>query len=60
MNSKQVIRTLQQAGWAIDRTGRHCIMKKGNKIVPIPTHGSKDIPIGTLKSIAKMTGVKLP
>jgi len=35
-------------------------MKKGKQIVPIPIHGSKDIPIGTLKSIAKITGVKLP
>ncbi len=60
MNCKQVIKALQQAGWVIDRTTKHCIMKKGRKIVPIPIHGSKDIPIGTLKNIAKMTGVKLP
>lgn len=60
MNSKQVIKALQKEGWVIDRTTKHCIMKKGSKTVPIPMHGSKDLPIGTLKSIAKMTGVKLP
>lgn len=60
MNSRQVIKSLQNAGWVIDRHTRHCIMKKGKQIVPIPIHGSKDLPIGTLKSIAKITGVKLP
>lgn len=60
MNSKQVVKALKKEGWMIDRITKHCIMKKGSKTVPIPMHGSKDLPIGTLKSIAKMTGVKLP
>lgn len=59
MNSKQVIKALQEAGWAIDRTTRHCILKKGGKTVPVPMHGSRDLPIGTLKSIERITGVKL-
>lgn len=59
MNSKQVIKSLQAEGWVIDRTTKHYILKKGNKIVPVPMHGSKDLPVGTLKSIERITGVKL-
>jgi predicted RNA binding protein YcfA (HicA-like mRNA interferase family) len=59
MNSKEVIKVLQREGWIIDRTTKHCIMKKYRKIVPIPIHGNKDLPIDTLKSIERMTGVKL-
>jgi predicted RNA binding protein YcfA (HicA-like mRNA interferase family) len=32
MNEKQVIKALKSEGWIIDRTGRHCIMKKVNKL----------------------------
>lgn len=60
MNSREVIKALKAAGWTIDRTTKHCIMKKGGRIVPIPIHGGKDLPFGTLKSISKITGVKLP
>ena len=59
MNGKEVIKTLQSAGWVLDRITRHHVMKKGGKTVPVPVHGSKDLPIGTLKSIERMTGVKL-
>ena len=60
MNYKQVMKTLQREGWCIERMTKHCVMKKDDKIVPIPMHGSKDLPIGTLKSISRITGVKLP
>ncbi len=49
---------LQKAGWVIDRRTRHTILKKKSKTVPVPIH-SKDLPIGTLKSIERITGVKL-
>ncbi|MDQ3566070.1 MAG: type II toxin-antitoxin system HicA family toxin [Pseudomonadota bacterium] len=59
MNSKQVIKALKTAGWIIDRTTKHCILKRDGKTVPVPVHGAKDLPIGTLKSIERITGVKL-
>jgi predicted RNA binding protein YcfA (HicA-like mRNA interferase family) len=59
MNYKQVIKTLQAAGWMIDSTTKHCILKKQGETVPVPVHGSKDIPIGTLKNIERITKVKL-
>lgn len=59
MNYKKVIKQLMAAGWVVDRTTKHCILKKDGKIVPVPVHGSKDIPIGTLKNIERITKVKL-
>jgi predicted RNA binding protein YcfA (HicA-like mRNA interferase family) len=58
MTGKQVVEMLQKSGWVIDRRTRHTILKKQGKTVPVPIHG-KDLPIGTLKSIERITGVKL-
>lgn len=59
MTGKEIIRTLKAQGWIQDVGGRHVIMKKDKRRVPIPAHGSRDIPTGTLKAIEKATGVKL-
>ncbi len=32
MTGKQVVKTLQKAGWVIDRKTRHTILKKEGKI----------------------------
>jgi predicted RNA binding protein YcfA (HicA-like mRNA interferase family) len=59
--SKQVISTLEADGWyKVGQTGNHVHFKhdtrKGKITVPHPV---KDLPIGTLKSIEKASGVKL-
>lgn len=60
MNGKQVIKKLQVEGWKISRIrGSHYAMTKDGRTVPVPVHGTADIPIGTLLSIQKQTGVKL-
>jgi predicted RNA binding protein YcfA (HicA-like mRNA interferase family) len=62
MNGKEVIKRLQKEGWILLKVeGSHCMMKNIalNKKVPVPVHGSKDIKIGTIKTIEKQTGVKL-
>lgn len=60
MNGKQIIKRLQKEGWKLDRVnGSHHMMIKDGELVPVPVHGSTDIPIGTLLSIQKSTGVKL-
>ena len=59
--SAEVIRTLRADGWVLVRTkGSHQHFKHPNKpgIVTVP-HPRKDIPIGTLKSIEKQSGVTL-
>lgn len=59
MNGKQLIKLAKQQGFEEARvTGSHHIMKKGGKIVAIPIHSSKDIPVGTTKKILKGLGLE--
>lgn len=60
MHGKEIIKKLKQSGWQIDRVkGSHHILMKGGKICPVPVHGKRDVSIGTVKSIEKITGEKL-
>jgi predicted RNA binding protein YcfA (HicA-like mRNA interferase family) len=61
MKSRDIISTLQRDGWfEVARKGSHVQfkhpVKKGCVTVP---HPERDIPIGTLKSIEKQSGIKL-
>lgn len=61
MKSADVIKKLQADGWVLNHTkGSHQQFKhptKAGKVtVPHPKH---DLPIGTLKSIEKQSGLKL-
>jgi predicted RNA binding protein YcfA (HicA-like mRNA interferase family) len=56
---KEFLKRLKKEGWEIQAGGRHVKAKKGSQRVPIPAHGNKDIKLGTLKRIEKLTGVKL-
>ncbi len=60
MNSKDVIRMLEEDGWKEVRvTGSHHHFKHAEKpgLVTVP-HPKKDLPIGTLNSILKQAGLK--
>ena len=58
MYAKELIKLLKQNGWQeISQKGSHLKMRKGNKIEIIPIH-NKDIPIGTVETILKRTGLK--
>ena len=61
MNSREIIRRLQQDGWfEVAQAGSHKqfkhSVKPGRVTVPFP---KKDVPKGTLKSIEKQAGLKL-
>jgi predicted RNA binding protein YcfA (HicA-like mRNA interferase family) len=61
MNSREIIRRIEQAGWAqVGSEGSHRQFKHptlpGRVTVP---HPERDVPIGTLRSIEKQSGVKL-
>ena len=61
MNSREVIKALKQDGWVeVAQAGSHKQfthpVKSGRATVPFP---KRDIPLGTLKSIEKQTGIKL-
>jgi predicted RNA binding protein YcfA (HicA-like mRNA interferase family) len=59
MNSREIIELLQKDGWyKADQSGSHIQFrhpfKKGRVTVP---HPKKDIPIGTLRSIERQSGI---
>ncbi len=61
MDSRKIIAALEAAGWVLAATkGSHHQFKHptlpGRVTVP---HPKRDIPVGTLRSIEKQSGVKL-
>jgi predicted RNA binding protein YcfA (HicA-like mRNA interferase family) len=61
MRSADIIRLLEAEGWVLVRiTGSHHHFRHGAKpgTVTVP-HPQRDMPIGTLKSIERQSGVKL-
>ena len=61
MYSRDVIKRMQKDGWyEVNQVGSHNQFKhptkKGRVTVP---HPSRDIPMGTLKSVEKQAGIKL-
>jgi predicted RNA binding protein YcfA (HicA-like mRNA interferase family) len=61
VNSRKIISTLEAAGWLhVATKGDHWQFKHqtlpGRVTVP---HPKRDIPIGTLRSIEKQSGIKL-
>ena len=61
MNSREIIRALERDGWSKVRvTGDHHHFRHPDKkgLVTVP-HPRRDIPIGTLRSIERQSGIKL-
>jgi predicted RNA binding protein YcfA (HicA-like mRNA interferase family) len=60
MNGKQLKKRLEQEGWELDRiSGSHHIMiKEGRRSIPVPIHGTTDIPTTLVKAILKQAGIK--
>ncbi len=57
MKSSELVRKFKQAGWIeIRQTGSHKIFKNpiSGEIVPVPYHGSKEVPTGLAKKLMKM------
>lgn len=59
MTGKEIVKILKKYGWTLDRTkGSHYIFVKDSKTIPVPVHGNKDIPIGTVKKIFKSANIQ--
>jgi predicted RNA binding protein YcfA (HicA-like mRNA interferase family) len=61
MRSREVIKALEGDGWReVARKGSHVQFKHPEKPgrVTVP-HPTRDIPVGTLRSIEKQSGLKL-
>lgn len=62
MQSRQLIKELEEAGWTLDRvTGSHHIFRHRYNpyTIPVP-HPKKDLPLGTVKSIRRRGGLYNP
>ena len=62
MNFKKIEKIIIADGWVLVRVcGSHYQFKKSGveKNVVIPNHGNKDISIGVLKNLEKITGLSL-
>ncbi|NUQ57431.1 MAG: type II toxin-antitoxin system HicA family toxin [Candidatus Paceibacter sp.] len=63
LSAKKVVQKLKRAGFVeTHQRGSHLYLrnKNGSKIVTVPMHGSKDIPIGTLYNIVvKQAGLSV-
>jgi predicted RNA binding protein YcfA (HicA-like mRNA interferase family) len=62
MNSREVVRRLLAEGWVLARTkgSHHQYRHPSNPgLVTVP-HPKRDLPIGTLRSIAKQAGWSKP
>jgi predicted RNA binding protein YcfA (HicA-like mRNA interferase family) len=62
MNSREVVRRLWAQGWVLARTkgSHHQYRHPSNPgLVTVP-HPKRDLPIGTLRSIAKQAGWSKP
>jgi predicted RNA binding protein YcfA (HicA-like mRNA interferase family) len=61
MRSREVIAALEHAGWEqVRQKGSHLQFKHPQRpgLVTVP-HPNPDLPVGTLKSIEKQSGLKL-
>jgi len=60
MTGKQLKKILEGYGWVLDRiSGSHHIMiREGSRSVPIPIHGTTDLPKGLVLGILKQADIK--
>ncbi len=61
MKPREVLKKLKEAGWSewIGRNHSISVISPTGQKVPISNHPSRDIPLGTLKKIERLTGVKI-
>jgi predicted RNA binding protein YcfA (HicA-like mRNA interferase family) len=59
MNGKDLSAVLKEYGWVLDRVkgSHHIFIKPGKRSVPVPIHGSKDLPKGLIKAILRQAEI---
>jgi predicted RNA binding protein YcfA (HicA-like mRNA interferase family) len=53
MTGKELVKVLKEDGWLLDRIkgSHHVMIKDGKRSIPVPVHGSKDLPKALVKAI---------
>jgi predicted RNA binding protein YcfA (HicA-like mRNA interferase family) len=59
MNGKDLSAILKGNGWTQDRVkgSHHIYIKPGKRSIPVPIHGSKDLPNGLIRAILKQAEI---
>lgn len=59
VSGRDLVRALRRAGWRLARIeGSHYLMEGvDGKVVSVPVHGAKTLPIGTIKGIMDDLGM---
>jgi len=60
LNGTQVVNALRRAGFEVCRqTGSHVILRHPEQglTVPVPVHGGRDVPPGTIRGIIRDAGL---
>jgi len=60
VSGKKVVQTLERAGFKVTHVrGSHYYLRRadGGSIVPVPVHGNRTLPTGTLNSILRLAGI---
>ena len=59
MDAKEVLKILKANGFEKkSQRGSHIKLVNDDKVVIVPDHGKKNIPIGTLKNMERQSGIK--
>lgn len=60
ISGKKLCKILERQGWVLKRVkgSHHIYAKQGEQsILSVPVHGSRDIPLGTLRGLMKDAGL---
>lgn len=58
VNAPELIRALKRAGFReVGQKGSHLKLRRGDNVVTVPVHGSRDIRRGTLRTILRYAGM---
>ncbi len=60
VTGRQVVAALQRAGFEITHIrGSHYYLRRpgAGPLVPVPVHGTRDMPLGTLRSILRLASL---
>jgi predicted RNA binding protein YcfA (HicA-like mRNA interferase family) len=60
MNGKELKKQLEGHGWILDRIcgSHHIMVKEDRRSIPVPIHGSRDLPKSLIKAILKQAGIQ--
>ena len=61
VSGRELVRALRKAGWVVDHIeGSHHILRgPTGRLVSVPVHGAKTLPVGTIKGVIEQSGLSV-